>query len=170
MVNVGLVTGPETPSAWQAPRTNVVLPAPISPRTSTMSPGASRAARSAAAASVPAGLELLIGRAHAQAGPGQHQREAGEEHQAQVGARVRKRVGRGRRRAGRGCSGARRARARRTAVEPRVLRETTVVAVALGSAVRRAAAARRARARTRAGAAAGERVGVLIVARAPSAL
>src|ERR1700742_4709301 len=31
MVNVGLVTGVVTPNARQAPRTNVVLPAPTSP-------------------------------------------------------------------------------------------------------------------------------------------
>src|SRR4051812_15238126 len=98
MVNVGLVTGPATPSAWQAPRTNVVFPAPISPRTSTRSPGASLAARSAAAASVASGLELLIGRAHAQAGTGQHEREAGQEHEAQVAAGVGQVARRGRRR------------------------------------------------------------------------
>ena len=36
---VGLVTGCVTPSARQAPRTNVVLPAPSSPETVTTSPG-----------------------------------------------------------------------------------------------------------------------------------
>src|SRR3954469_4794755 len=52
IVNVGLVTGTRTPSARHAPRTNVVLPAPSSPDTSTTSPGSSVAARSAASASV----------------------------------------------------------------------------------------------------------------------
>ena len=33
-------TGPSTPSSRQAPRTNVVLPAPSSPATATTSPGA----------------------------------------------------------------------------------------------------------------------------------
>jgi hypothetical protein len=39
--NVGLVIGPLAPSARSAPRTNVVLPAPSSPETSTTSPGRS---------------------------------------------------------------------------------------------------------------------------------
>ena len=39
IVKVGLVTGPSTPSARHAPRTNVVLPLPSSPLTSTTSPG-----------------------------------------------------------------------------------------------------------------------------------
>src|SRR3954454_17792227 len=55
IVNVGLVTGSVTPSARQAPRTNVVLPLPSSPVTSTTSPGRSRAASSAPAASVSSG-------------------------------------------------------------------------------------------------------------------
>ena len=59
-MNVGLVTGPRTPSARQAPRTNVVLPLPSSPLTSTTSPGRSRAASSAPAASVSAALRLTI--------------------------------------------------------------------------------------------------------------
>src|SRR3954452_131199 len=58
MVNVGLVTFAVTPSARQAPRTNVVLPAPSSPLTSTTSPGSSSAASRAPAASVCSG-ELL---------------------------------------------------------------------------------------------------------------
>ena len=37
--SVGLVTGPSTPSARHAPRTNVVLPEPSSPETVTTSPG-----------------------------------------------------------------------------------------------------------------------------------
>ena len=40
-----LVTGTVTPSARQAPRTKVVLPAPSSPDTVTTSPGSSRPAR-----------------------------------------------------------------------------------------------------------------------------
>src|SRR3954449_2867097 len=58
MVNVGLVTFAVTPSARQAPRTNVVLPAPSSPLTSTTSPGPRSAASRAPAASVCSG-ELL---------------------------------------------------------------------------------------------------------------
>src|SRR4051794_20207313 len=58
MVNVGLVTFAVTPSARQAPRTNVVFPAPSSPLTSTTSPGSSVAARRAPAASV-CSAELL---------------------------------------------------------------------------------------------------------------
>src|SRR5437763_14854627 len=55
MVKVGLVTGPFTPSARHAPRTKVVFPVPSSPLTSTRSPWARRAARSAPAASVSSG-------------------------------------------------------------------------------------------------------------------
>src|SRR5258707_13634857 len=58
MVNVGLVTGPWTPSARQAPRTNVVLPAPSSPATRTTSPGRSVAARAAARPSVSCGPDV----------------------------------------------------------------------------------------------------------------
>src|SRR3954447_18423490 len=162
MVNVGLVTGPATPSARQAPRTNVVFPAPISPRTSTRSPGASRAASSPAAVSVASGLELLIGRAHAQAGTGQHEREAGEEHQAQVAAGVRQVAGagrsRGRRARRRGPAAARGAAA---VAEARVLREAAVVA--LRARPRVVAAPVAAAARGRAGVAR-ERIAVLIVA------
>src|SRR4051812_6672140 len=56
MVNVGLVTGPSTPSARQAPRTKVVLPLPSSPCTSTTSPGSSRRPSSAPRASVASAL------------------------------------------------------------------------------------------------------------------
>src|SRR5687768_18409996 len=59
--NVGLVTSSVTPSARSAPRTNVVLPAPRSPETSTTSPGRSCAARSAPARSVPAGPSVSLG-------------------------------------------------------------------------------------------------------------
>src|SRR3954469_15818339 len=58
MVNVGLVTFAVTPSARQAPRTNVVLPAPSSPETSTTSPACRSAASRAPAASV-CSAELL---------------------------------------------------------------------------------------------------------------
>src|SRR3954452_14058608 len=74
MVNVGLVTFAVTPRARAAPRTNVVLPAPSSPLTSTTSPGSSSAASRAPAASVSSpelleqaqlvgvtGLSLLLG-------------------------------------------------------------------------------------------------------------
>ena len=50
--NVGLVTGPSTPSARSAPRTNVVFPAPSSPETSTTSPGAAGRASRAPSRSV----------------------------------------------------------------------------------------------------------------------
>src|SRR5207248_9323563 len=55
MVNVGLVTALRTPSARQAPRTNVVFPAPSSPATRTTSPGFSDTASFAASAPVSAG-------------------------------------------------------------------------------------------------------------------
>src|SRR4051794_8830944 len=58
MVKVGLVTFAVTPSARHAPRTNVVLPAPRSPLTSTTSPASRSAASLAPAASVCSG-ELL---------------------------------------------------------------------------------------------------------------
>src|SRR6185503_11522215 len=61
MVKVGLVTGPATPSARHAPRTNVVLPLPSSPLTSTRSPGRSDFASSAPSRSVSAEeAELLF--------------------------------------------------------------------------------------------------------------
>src|SRR3954467_985657 len=59
MVYVGLVTAPSTPSARHAPRTNVVLPAPSSPLTSTMSPGSRRAASDAPAALVWTGESVV---------------------------------------------------------------------------------------------------------------
>src|SRR5205085_8966731 len=55
MVKVGLVTGPVTPRARAAPRTNVVFPEPSSPETVTTSPGSSSAASWAASSSVSAG-------------------------------------------------------------------------------------------------------------------
>src|SRR3954462_7114982 len=48
------------PSARHAPRTNVVLPLPSSPATSTTSPRARRRARSPAASSVAAALSVSI--------------------------------------------------------------------------------------------------------------
>src|SRR6478609_2769446 len=59
MVKVGEVTGPSMPSARQAPRIRVVLPAPTSPLTTTTSPGSSRSASSAPSASVSA-AELVV--------------------------------------------------------------------------------------------------------------
>src|SRR3954467_6047330 len=91
MVNVGLVTGPSKPSARAAPRTNVVLPAPISPSSRTTSPGRSVAASAAPAASVAAALVVvelssgaLRGVAHAQAGADEHEHHAGEHQDAGV--------------------------------------------------------------------------------------
>src|SRR6476661_783577 len=55
MVKVGLETGPVTPRARAAPRTNVVLPAPSSPATPTTSPTARSAASRAARAPVSSG-------------------------------------------------------------------------------------------------------------------
>src|SRR3954451_12328001 len=60
MVKVGLETGPSTPRARAAPRTNVVFPAPSSPETATTSPGRSRAASRAASASVSAGEFVML--------------------------------------------------------------------------------------------------------------
>src|SRR5215208_6261121 len=78
MVNVGLVTGTRTPSARHAPRTNVVLPAPSSPETSTTSPGCSAAASSAARASVSAAAAVSVSTLAAGMRPAP-QREAGEQ-------------------------------------------------------------------------------------------
>src|SRR4051794_38361720 len=162
MVNVGLVTGVVTPSARQAARTNVVLPVPISPRTSTTSPGRNRAASSSAAAPVASGLELLIGRAQAQAGTGQQQRQAGKDDQARIAARVGQRA---RRDAGghRARRAGGRARRRRAAAQVRVLREPVVARGARAARLR----ARRGRA---AAVAVGERIVVLIVPGAAGAL
>src|SRR6476646_7348726 len=95
MVNVGLVTGPATPSARSAPRTNVVLPAPRSPETSTTSPGRSDAAR----ASVSAGEAVsvaAIGGATAQRQPEGDERHAGQRDgdDVEAGARQLRRAGR----------------------------------------------------------------------------
>src|SRR3954468_25029718 len=112
MVNVGLVTGTATPSARSAPRTNVVLPAPSSPETSTTSPGRRLAASSAPARSVASGPSVI---ARAQASPqrdaAQEQPEAGDGRRDGIaaGARelLRRRCGlRGRGRGGGGGRGA----------------------------------------------------------------
>src|SRR6266581_6641469 len=58
MVKLGLVTWSVTPSARAAPRTNVVLPLPSSPATSTRSPGERRRASSAPTASVSCGAPV----------------------------------------------------------------------------------------------------------------
>src|SRR5437763_8208631 len=121
MVNVGLVTALRTPSARQAPRTNVVFPAPSSPATRTTSPGFSDTASFAASASVSAGpvvSETLrpsgppIGQP-AQREAGAEQQQAGGDDQAHVQAgawelladrgRGGLRLGGGGRRSGRGC-------------------------------------------------------------------
>src|SRR6476469_10279923 len=99
MVNVGLVTGPATPSARSAPRTNVVFPAPRSPETSTTSPGRSDAARDAARASVSAGEAVsvaAIGGATAQRQPEGDERHAGQRDgdDVEAGARQLRRAGR----------------------------------------------------------------------------
>src|SRR5689334_8651193 len=94
MVNVGLVTGPSKPRAREAPRTNVVFPAPSSPSSSTTSPACSVAASAAPAASVAAALvvvivlslEALRGVAQGQADADEHQHDAGEHEDARVQA------------------------------------------------------------------------------------
>src|SRR5918995_4845639 len=90
MVNVGLVIGPSTPSARAAPRTNVVFPVPISPDTSTTSPGRRRDARSAPADSVAAGPSdrSSANRAQAdpQAGAGEDEPGAEQRHEPRLGA------------------------------------------------------------------------------------
>src|SRR5918994_6104459 len=91
--NVGLVTGPVTPSSRSAPRTNVVLPAPSSPETSTTSPGDRVAASSAPARSVASALEV---RTAAQGDAGREEHAAGERDPARVDARARELLGRGR--------------------------------------------------------------------------
>src|SRR5215203_3645767 len=62
MVKVGEVTGSSTPSARQAPRTRVVLPAPRSPQTTTTAPGSSPAAIRAPNASVSPAERVIIRR------------------------------------------------------------------------------------------------------------
>src|SRR5204863_4665444 len=107
IVKVGLVIGPLTPRRRQAPRTNVVFPAPISPETRITSPGRRSAAARAPIASVSSGpavsnrsgSEPLIGGAQAQADAEQEERDPGQPEDA----RVRSRVGQ-RRRPGGGAS------------------------------------------------------------------
>src|SRR6478609_5164963 len=52
--------GPSIPSARQAPRISVVLPAPTSPLTTTTSPGPSHVASSAPSASVSAAEPVVV--------------------------------------------------------------------------------------------------------------
>ena len=106
------MTASVTPSARSAPRTNVVLPAPSSPDTSTTSPGRSCAASPAPARSVASGSRVSLS-ALTQADP---QRDArGEQHgpEARSAARCRarcaaarpgRRPARRRRRAGAGTA------------------------------------------------------------------
>src|SRR5688500_17911352 len=85
--NVGLVTASVPPSARSAPRTNVVLPAPRAPETSTTSPGRSWAARPAPARSVPAGPSVSLGaltHAHAQGDTAGQQDGPERQHGARV--------------------------------------------------------------------------------------
>src|SRR4051812_24234588 len=102
--------GPVTPRLRSAPRTNVVLPAPSSPETSTTSPGFRRAASSAPAASVASGpLVSTKPGAKRQAGA-QQQRSAGGG-QPVLKTRVRQARARGRgRRGGAGLTRSRRGR------------------------------------------------------------
>src|SRR4051812_29718430 len=100
--------GPSTPRLWSAPRTNVVLPAPSSPDTSTTSPGRSSAASRAPARSVSSGPEVSSVRlteAQAQGGAGAEQQDAGQPGHpgvdagvGQYGPRSRRGTGRGGRR------------------------------------------------------------------------
>src|SRR4051812_7469821 len=117
MVNVGLVTCSVTPRARQAPRTKVVFPAPISPRTSTTSPARSPAASSAASASVSwadavtLALAPLIGRAQAQTDSAEQEGQPDQRDGARVATRAgqlggrRAVLGAGRGRAGRHSRG-----------------------------------------------------------------
>src|SRR4051794_13425718 len=147
--------GPSTPRLCSAPRTNVVLPAPSSPDTSTTSPGRSSAASRAPARSVSSGPEVSSVRlteAQAQGSAGAEQQDAGQPGHPGVAAGVgqggagggrgtgRRRRGGGRcggggRRSGGGLRGGGRARARRRGrgglVGPERVR-VLVVAGALG--------------------------------------
>src|SRR4051794_31199658 len=76
--------GPSTPRLCSAPRTNVVLPAPSSPETSTTSPGLSVAASSAPARSVASALGDRTAQGEARA----QQRRTGEREQSGVDAGV----------------------------------------------------------------------------------
>src|SRR3954469_364417 len=89
--NVGEVTGPSTPSARSAPRTNVVFPAPSSPEISTTSPGARVAASRAPARSVSSGAAVSsvgAGNSNAEREAGAEQERAAERHRPRVDARV----------------------------------------------------------------------------------
>src|SRR3954466_5099461 len=92
MVNVGLVTGSSTPSARAAPRTNVVLPAPRSPATSTTSPGRRSTASAAPSASVCSAEVVLLRlapQARAQADAGEQEPAPGEGEEPCLGPRAR---------------------------------------------------------------------------------
>src|SRR3954449_9399654 len=107
--------GPSTPRLCSAPRTNVVLPAPSSPDTSTTSPGLSSAASRAPARSVSSGPEVSSVRlteAQAQGGAGAEQQDAGQPGHpgvapgvGQLGPRSRRGTGRGGGGGGRGGGG-----------------------------------------------------------------
>src|SRR3954463_11224050 len=111
--------GPATPRLCSAPRTNVLLPAPSSPDTSTTSPGRNPAASRAPAASVasgPAVRSVRLTEPHAQRDAGAQQQRAAQPGDPGVDARVgqrgagrrggrRRRGGRGRRGGGRRGSG-----------------------------------------------------------------
>src|SRR4051794_14679844 len=100
--------GPSTPRLCSAPRTNVVLPAPSSPDTSTTSPGLSSAASRAPARSVSSGPEVSSVRlteAQAQGGAGAEQQDAGQPGDPGVAPGVGQLGARGRRGSGRGGGG-----------------------------------------------------------------
>ena len=104
--NVGDVTGPSTPRLRSAPRTNVVLPAPSSPETSTTSPGFRRAASCRPGALGVFGSRRELSRvteARAQREAGAQQQRPAGGGQPVVDARVRQR--------GPGARASRRARA-----------------------------------------------------------
>src|SRR3954454_21134052 len=107
--NVVDVTGPSTPRLRSAPRTNVVLPAPSSPETSTTSPGASVLASRAPARSVssgPAVSSIRLTEARAEGYATAEQQDAGDGDRPAVDACV------GQGRTGRCGRGARRGTAR----------------------------------------------------------
>src|SRR3954463_2457028 len=108
--------GPSTPRLCSAPRTNVVLPAPSSPDTSTTSPGLSSPASRAPARSVSSGPEVSSVRlteAQAQGGAGAQQQDAGQPGHPGVDPGVGQRGPRGGGGSGRGGRGLRARRGRR---------------------------------------------------------
>src|SRR5262245_51557743 len=97
--------GPVTPRLRNAPRTNVVFPAPRSPETSTTSPGFRRAASSAPTASVASGPLVSTEPGTKREAGAQQQRPAGGG-QPVLETRVRQARARGRgRRGGAGLAG-----------------------------------------------------------------